>query len=96
MRKGRIKKIKITAPKPQNMTSRNERLIGFSSRRLVFVLPLAMAYPYQDRAVLTTLKLNLITEPKTILSGSRATINPHASDISFEAHFTVAQTNVPQ
>jgi hypothetical protein len=55
-----------------------------------------MTYPDQARAVITTLKLNLIAEPKTILSFSRAAINLHASGFGFQAHFTIAQTNMPQ
>ena len=39
-----LKNIKITAPNPQNMTSKNARLIGL--RLLRFVLVLAIAYLY--------------------------------------------------
>ena len=55
-----------------------------------------MTYPDQARAVITTLKLNLIAEPKAILSRSRAAINLHASGFGFQAHFTIALTNMPQ
>ena len=40
----RIKKIKITAPNPQNMTSRNARLIGFRFLRLALLLAIAYLY----------------------------------------------------